>query len=148
MSEKPKAVVLGSMDYPALPVRLKAGVDSLKKARWHRTLPAVASVLGYTAAGFAILAKAPVIEPLIYSGTATIFAADSARHGRNVKQLSLDLGKAVGLSRDHPTVKHFISQGATHVFVDRGKNIHFVKAPHLKGEPFRPLVGRVHAPVG
>ncbi len=48
---------------------------------------------------------------------------------------------------NHININLLKLKGATHIFLDKEGNVHFVKAPKLSGKLFRPFFGRLRAPI-
>lgn len=145
-----KNVVLGSVNYHALPSELRKKLDRVKNARNLRLFVGTATALSLAPlAVYGIGAirghglAFPWFQTLLAGSIATLTPGENEK----VRGATLEIGQMLRDHRTHPTIAHFLSQGATHVLIDRQKNIHFVKAPEQKGRPFRPLVGRMRAPL-
>ena len=62
----------------------------------------------------------------------------------DIRQKTTNL--ALRLMRHKKTLE-YLRKGATHLFVNRSGDVHFIKAPKYKGKPFRPIIGRLRAPL-
>ncbi len=58
-----------------------------------------------------------------------------------------NLGNTEKWRKSEPRIRAFLESGATHVFVDRKLNLHFIRAPKYEGKEHLPFIGRMRAPL-
>ncbi|MDP3742232.1 MAG: hypothetical protein Q8R15_02865 [Candidatus Micrarchaeota archaeon] len=153
---------LGVLSYRELPQPLLNKALTVRRVRmfsnasiiYATQLPVIGAVLHFTGVPkmFEIVTGGKVPSwsiPLIFGTGVLYHGLDALDRAEQVRHSMKQLSDEIDLHSSHnENIKRFIKQGATHVFVDRQANIHFVKAPEqLLGTSFRPIVGRMRSPI-
>ncbi len=109
-------------------------------------LPAIGVVSHFTQL-HRIVNTSPGVAALAFALGTAYEAMELPAHNAEVTRATLKITKAL-LNSNHAKVDSFLAKGATHALIDRKGNVHFVKAPSkLANKPFRPIFGRLRAPL-
>ena len=137
---------LGVITYESLPHMLKFGLQSLKKERQKRL--AMGTVAAVTT-GIATVAGKPATFSLAIGATSLTLDYNKKirRSTANVGARTAMAGNPERMWEAEPRIKAFMESGATHVFVDRKLNLHFIRAPKYAGKAHLPFLGRMRAPL-
>ncbi len=150
--------ILGSVKYDDLPRNVQDEVISLARKRALIKLNMTEIAAGATIFG---LGAAFRIDKMVEAagdpralaiaipvGGIAVGIEGSMKRNRDLIRAHAQISGAVYDARTEPHFKQFYDKGATHLLVDRKRNIHFVKAPdRFTGKMFRPLFSRTRTPV-
>ncbi len=145
--------VLGCLYNEHLPGEVKEKVKLIKRSRAVRAIAGtftgvllIAGLHSFLSKSMSAKEKAALALPLFGFGIKT--TKDTWNISADVRRLTGELGQGILKHRKNFEVANFLRRGATHVLVDGHGNVHFVQAPKkLEGKAFRPVIGRMRAPL-
>ncbi len=131
--------IIGSLPLKELPNSVKSEMVKLWKTRYYRdgdaALTATVGVTATNPQGYRAIPFGIIMGGLF------------ARSNSRVRNQTREIGKETNRFRNNEQFKQFMERGATHVFMSRKGDLHFVKAPEHEGKAFRPIIGRLRAPL-
>ncbi len=132
--------IVGSLKLREVPDSVRAEMFKL----WHsRRLRRIDAVLTGTASA---MARNP--ERFQDAVPLALFAGILFVHANSkVRRQTMEVARDANRFRNNKQFKGFIQKGATHVFMTANGTLKFVKAPEHEGKAFRPIIGRLRAPL-
>ncbi|MFH0713300.1 MAG: hypothetical protein V1722_02080 [Candidatus Micrarchaeota archaeon] len=139
--------VVGKMQFEELPPAIRERISDLLHLRTARNvLVPIAAMLGACWAITPNDQQKYIGAPIVAASTVGATYAN-----REVRRETLRLGNELRRFSNNPWLKELKEKGATHVLMQgrtRGRGtLVFVKAPKHEGKAFRPVIGRMRAPL-
>lgn len=135
--------VVGKMQFEELPPVIKEKIRDLLYLRTARNvLIPIAAMLGACWAITPDDQQKYIGAPIVAASTVGATCAN-----REVRRETLKLGSEVRRFSGNPWLKEYVAKGATHVLMRGRGTLVFVKAPKHEGKAFRPIIGRLRAPL-